>query len=320
MALAESQTFDAALIDLNYEKGRTGGEQGLDLINALLDRSPALPVIVMTAWSSIDLALEAMRRGAKDFIEKPWDEGRLVTMLRGQAELGRALRRVETLERENTLLKQQADVSGEIGSQSETRTTTFTFDGKRFVKQVRVDGREWKFNIAIASHDDLDLEVPSGLFAYLPTALSCLGVRGEAGRPSRCAGGDPAFANPGLLSLALPLMWEEKVNKKKFLFFTPAGVGTMPGGLMDMNRLMRQERDQLSNFTRYYDKVDLDIKEFVEGAQIGPRKRDAWMLDGSGAMREVYTDTDGTVLKVNLDPHPVTHGERWIRLLFPSEY
>lgn len=218
------------------------------------------------------------------------------------------------------VISEQQDVGGEYGSLGEVRTTVFTFDGKRFVKQVRISGREWKFNIAIASHDDLDLTVPVGLFAYLPTALRCLGVRGEAGRPSRCAGGDPAFANPGLLSLALPVMWEEQVNKKKFLFFTPTGVGTMPGGLIDINRLMRLERDQLRNFTRYYDKVDLEIKGYVEGAEIGPRKLDAWMLDGSGEMRQVYTDSNGKVLKVIIDPHPVTFGERWIRLLFPSEY
>ncbi len=218
------------------------------------------------------------------------------------------------------VISEQHDVGGEHGSRSEVRTTLFTFDGERFVKQVRISGREWKFNIAIASHDDLDLAVPVGLFAYLPTALRCLGVPGEAGRPSRCAGGDPAFANPGLLSLALPVMWEEQVNKKKFLFFKPSGVGTMPGGLMDMNRLMRLERDQRRNFTRYYDKVDLEIKDYVEGAEIGPRKLDAWMLDGSGEMRQVYTDADGKVLKVIIDPHPVTYGERWIRLLFPSEY
>jgi len=221
---------------------------------------------------------------------------------------------------ERLVITEQHDVGGEYGSESEIRTTLFTFDGERFVKQVRINGREWKFNIAIASHDDLDLEVPVGLYAYLPTALRCLGVRGEAGRPARCSGGDPAFANPGLLSLALPVMWEEQVNKKKFLFFTPSGVGTMPGGLMDMNRLMRLERDQMRNFTRYYDRTDFEVKDFVEGVEVGPRHVDAWMLDGSGEMRQVYTDAEGKVLKVLIDPHPVTSGERWIRLLYPSEY
>ena len=100
LAAARTQAPDAALIDLNYEKGRTTGEQGLELVSALRRQSPSLPIVVMTAWSSIDLALEALRRGARDFIEKPWDESRLLAMLRSQAELGRALRRVSELETE----------------------------------------------------------------------------------------------------------------------------------------------------------------------------------------------------------------------------
>ncbi|MCZ6508076.1 MAG: hypothetical protein O7A04_08555 [Acidobacteria bacterium] len=221
---------------------------------------------------------------------------------------------------ERLVITEQHDVHGETGSQSDVRTTLFTFDGERFIKQVRINGREWKFNIEIASHDDLDLGGPVGLYAYVPKALSCLGAPGAVGRPSRCYGGDPAFANPGLLSIALPVMWEEQVNKKRFLFFMPSGVGTVPGGLMDMNRFMALERDQLRNNTRYYEKTDLEVKEYVQSVEIGPRFVDAWLLDASGEMREFYAEPDGRVLKVFIDPHPVTYGQRWIRLLFPSEY
>jgi hypothetical protein len=221
---------------------------------------------------------------------------------------------------ERLVIDEQSDVGGEMGSLSELRTTVFRFDGERFVKEVRINGRDWSFDIAIASHDDLDLGVPSGLYAYVPTALRCLGEPGEPGRPSRCDGGDPAFANPGLLSLALPLLWEEQVNEREFLFFTPTGVGTLPGGLMDMNRLMRRERDHLANYNRYYDRMGLEVKQFVPGAEIGPRSIDAWLFDGSGEMREVWAQRDGTVLKVNIDPHPVTRAVRWIRLQFPFEY
>ncbi len=221
---------------------------------------------------------------------------------------------------ERLVISEQHDLSGEMGSQSEIRTTLFTFDGERMVKQVRLEGREWKFNIAIASHDDLDLAVPYGLYPYVPTGLRCLGNPSSPGRPSRCAEGDPAFANPGLLSLALPVMWEEQVNEKEFLFFMPSGVGTLPSGLMNMSGWMRRERDTLRNFTRYYEKTDLEVMDYAQGVEIGPRTVDAWHLDGSGRMGELYTDPDGRVLRVNIEPHPVTHGKRWIRLLFPSEY
>ena len=221
---------------------------------------------------------------------------------------------------ERVVISEQHDLSGETGSQSDIRTTIFTFDGERYEKQVRIEGREWKFNIAVANHDDLDKETRSGMYLFLPSALSCLGRRGEAGRPAICADGEVAFANPGLLSIVLPAMWEEQVNKKEFLFFIPSGVGTTPSGLLNMSRWTRIERDQLRNLTRYYRKTDIEFKEFAEQVEVGPRTVGAWEFDGSRDMRSFYTDADGVVLKVELDPHPVTRGKRWIRLLYPSEY
>jgi DNA-binding NtrC family response regulator len=110
---ATSEPFDAALLDLNYGQGRTSGEQGLALVSELVERVPTLPAVVMTAWSSIDLALEAMRRGARDVVEKPWDEARLVSILRGHAELGRALRRIQELEAENSQLRAGVAAGGQ---------------------------------------------------------------------------------------------------------------------------------------------------------------------------------------------------------------
>jgi len=103
--LAHTAPVDAALIDLNYDLGRTSGEQGLDLVTALQGRHPGLPIVAMTAWSTGDIALEAMRRGARDFVEKPWDDSRLVVTVRAQAELGRALRRIAVLESEVQALR-----------------------------------------------------------------------------------------------------------------------------------------------------------------------------------------------------------------------
>jgi len=92
------RTFDAAMIDLNYARDTTSGREGLDLLSTLRQDDPALPVVVMTAWSSIEGAVEAMRRGARDYVEKPWNNPRLVATLRAQVELGRALRKSERLE------------------------------------------------------------------------------------------------------------------------------------------------------------------------------------------------------------------------------
>ncbi|MGE5204941.1 MAG: sigma-54-dependent transcriptional regulator [Chlamydiota bacterium] len=101
----QKQEFDAALIDLNYTRDTTSGQEGLDLLSQLQAADSTFPVIVMTAWGNVDLAVEAMRRGARDFIQKPWENARLLSVLRTQVELGRALRMGQRLEAENRLLR-----------------------------------------------------------------------------------------------------------------------------------------------------------------------------------------------------------------------
>jgi len=97
--------FDAILIDLNYTRDTTSGQEGLDLLSRIQAIDSTLPVIVMTAWGSVELAVEAMRRGARDFIQKPWENARLLAVLRTQIELGNALRQSQRLEAENRLLR-----------------------------------------------------------------------------------------------------------------------------------------------------------------------------------------------------------------------
>src|ERR1035441_1309020 len=103
----ESRDFDAVLMDLNYARDTTSGAEGLDLLNRIQSLDGTLPVIVMTAWGSVELAVEAMRRGARDFIQKPWDNARLSAILGTQIELGRALRKGQILEAENRLLRSE---------------------------------------------------------------------------------------------------------------------------------------------------------------------------------------------------------------------
>lgn len=105
LQMVENRDYDAAIIDLNYTRDTTSGQEGLDLLARLQTGSPALPVIVMTAWGSVDIAVEAMRRGARDFIQKPWENERLASIVRTQLELSEAIRRGQQLEAENALLR-----------------------------------------------------------------------------------------------------------------------------------------------------------------------------------------------------------------------
>ena len=101
----DSYEFDAVLMDLNYARDTTSGQEGLDLLSQLRGHDFTLSVVVMTAWGSVDLAVEAMRRGARDFVQKPWENARLLTIVRTQVDLARALRRQHRLEAENRALK-----------------------------------------------------------------------------------------------------------------------------------------------------------------------------------------------------------------------
>jgi len=105
LAAIDDKEYDVLLMDLNYARDTTSGQEGLDLLHTIRNVDPTLPVVVMTAWGSVEIAVEAMRRGARDFVQKPWDNARLLAIVRTQAELSRALRRGQRLEAENLMLR-----------------------------------------------------------------------------------------------------------------------------------------------------------------------------------------------------------------------
>ena len=94
-----SRAFDLVLMDLNYTGDTTSGREGIDLLSRVQAIDALMPVIVMTGWGSVDLAVEAMRRGVRDFVQKPWDNAQLLKTLRQEIEGGRARRRHDADER-----------------------------------------------------------------------------------------------------------------------------------------------------------------------------------------------------------------------------
>src|SRR3954449_8634649 len=117
--------FDLAILDLNYTRDTTSGQEGFDLIERIRALDPTLPVLVVTAWSSVAGAVEAMRRGARDYIEKPWDDDKLVAAARTQIELRRAVRRSQRLQEANQRLQRGATPPfiGDAPSIAEIRLT-----------------------------------------------------------------------------------------------------------------------------------------------------------------------------------------------------
>jgi DNA-binding NtrC family response regulator len=100
------RNVDLVLMDMNYVRGETSGEQGLGLISTIRQIDDTIPVVVMTAWSSVELAVEAVRRGARDFVPKPWKNERLLSIIQNQLDLRKALRRGRKLEQEVAVLKE----------------------------------------------------------------------------------------------------------------------------------------------------------------------------------------------------------------------
>src|SRR5437762_2876466 len=101
----EKKEYALLLMDLNYTRDTTSGQEGLSAISKIQEIDNTLPIVVMTAWATIELAVDAMKRGARDFVTKPWDNQRLLTIVKTQIELAAALRRERKLEAENEMLR-----------------------------------------------------------------------------------------------------------------------------------------------------------------------------------------------------------------------
>jgi len=101
----EKKEYALLLMDLNYARDTTSGQEGLSAIPRIRQIDNTLPIVVMTAWATVELAVEAMKRGARDFVTKPWDNQRLLAIVKTQIELASALRRERKLEAQNELLR-----------------------------------------------------------------------------------------------------------------------------------------------------------------------------------------------------------------------
>jgi DNA-binding NtrC family response regulator len=129
-ALSKSE-FDLILMDMNYHPDRTTGQDGLDLLRRIQQIDPSLPAVVMTAWGSIPLAVEAVKAGARDFLQKPWENERLLSILRTQIQLRAALKGKERLEAENQVLRSAQNAISDFAALSPAM-----LEVQRIVEQV----------------------------------------------------------------------------------------------------------------------------------------------------------------------------------------
>ena len=131
--LFKSQSFDCAMLDLNFNMDTTSGEEGLALIAKLTEIDDSIPLIGMTGWATVELAVNAMQRGARDFIQKPWENERVLTILSTQIKLAKELHQSAKLNRENQLLKAEHSHLQGLVAESESMKSVMAM-----VKQVAV--------------------------------------------------------------------------------------------------------------------------------------------------------------------------------------
>ncbi len=128
LALIKDENIDLVLSDLNFSRDTTSGDEGLQLISDIRKIDEQLPIVVMTGWATIDVAVSTMQKGANDFVQKPWDIDRLIAIINNQLKLARIEKESQQLSQQNTLLKQQInkEFDGEVIAESEAMQKTIT--------------------------------------------------------------------------------------------------------------------------------------------------------------------------------------------------
>ena len=186
--------------------------------------------------------------------------------------------------------------TGEAPFRGDIMASSYTFRDGNFRKSVELPGRDWEFRVPIATHRDLDLDVPGGLFLFYPKAENF-----------------HFFSSLALLEFSLPNPMPDSW-KREMLYFMPTLPIRYPA-----QGWVETERDRLASVRRYYMKIDVEAGDF-EQLEIGGRTLNVRRIKVGNFIRAGYVDEFGRVVRIDIDPDAITRGNRYIRLLFPSEY
>jgi phosphoserine phosphatase RsbU/P len=162
----ESEQFDLVLMDMNYERDTTAGAEGLQLVSQIRAKDNSLPLIVMTAWGSVELAVEAMRRGASDFVQKPWNNEQLLRKLQTQVERARALR--ATQRRSDDELREAREIQNNLLPRKLPQVTDYEVAG--ITQPVRFVGGDY-YNVVRISERETVLCIADVAGKGMPAAL-----------------------------------------------------------------------------------------------------------------------------------------------------
>lgn len=119
LAALRHQEFTLILMDLNYSLDTTSGDEGLKLITSIRRLDEQIPIVVMTGWGTIDVAVSTMKKGANDFIQKPWENDRILTIIKNQTKLANIQKQSQKLSEQNQLLREEVSSGSDIIAESE---------------------------------------------------------------------------------------------------------------------------------------------------------------------------------------------------------
>jgi len=162
----ESEQFDLVLMDMNYERDTTAGAEGLQLVSQIRAKNNSLPLVVMTAWSSVELAVEAMQRGASDFVQKPWDNQQLLQKLQAQVQRARALR--QNQRRSDDELREAQEIQKSLLPRKLPEVSDYEVAG--ITQPVRFVGGDY-YNVARISERETVLCIADVAGKGMPAAL-----------------------------------------------------------------------------------------------------------------------------------------------------
>lgn len=162
----DGERFDVVLMDMNYQRDTTAGAEGLQLVSQIRAKDQSLPLLVMTAWSSVDLAVEAMRRGASDFVQKPWENQQLLGKLQAQVERARALRRAQRCSEDE--LREAQEIQNKLLPKKLPEVADYEIAG--VTQPVRFVGGDY-YNVARISESETVLCIADVAGKGLPAAL-----------------------------------------------------------------------------------------------------------------------------------------------------
>ena len=201
----------------------------------------------------------------------------------------------------------------------------YEYDGDSFDATVTIDGLDADRNVNIPNHRRLDRDAPAGLFLFMPPSSVCLGANTtlEGWTGGECDGRFATFANPGLFSLIMPTLYEGGTGEGEFLVLMPNRSGRARANEREGWYITKRRTDvaAINRSSTLFERFSVKFEQRqAQSIELGPRTVDAWRLEADSPVEAIHVDSQGRVVRIDLEPQPDNQRRLHIRLLSRTEY